>query len=66
MMTSRSNQYLAVVFLILGIIISYIGWVLFEDYIAAGILVYVFVCSMMILLFVVWALRGKPPWPYIP
>jgi hypothetical protein len=66
MMTSRSDQHLAVLFLILGIVISYIGWALFEDYITAEIVVYVFVCSMMILLFVTWALRGRPPWPYIP
>ncbi|MHA2141629.1 MAG: hypothetical protein ACXADC_04070 [Candidatus Thorarchaeota archaeon] len=66
MMASCSDQYLAVVFVILGIVISYIGWVFFEDYITAGIVVYVFVCSMMILLFVIWALKGRPRWPYIP
>ncbi|MFX0054124.1 MAG: hypothetical protein ACFFAX_01635 [Promethearchaeota archaeon] len=65
-MSTRSDKILALVFLIVGLILSCLGWLILGLRFLPGIMAYVFICSVMILIFVVWALKGRPPWPYIP
>ncbi len=65
-MPSQSDKVLTAVILMLGLVMAYLIWLAVGTYFTEGLLPYVFVSSVMILLFAVWAWKGRPPWPYVP
>jgi len=60
----KASKTLIIAILIIGPALSFIGWLIFERYISAGIEVYILISVTMILLFAVWAWMGKPSWPF--
>lgn len=58
---SKADRNLTIIILLLGPVISFIGWMLFGNYIIAGLGGYIFVSVSMILLFAIWAWMGRPP-----
>ncbi|MFW9799649.1 MAG: hypothetical protein ACFFD9_04390 [Candidatus Thorarchaeota archaeon] len=65
-MTSQSDKALTVVILLSGPVVAYIIWLAIGTYFTEGLVPYVFVSAVMILMFALWAWKGRPPWPYAP
>ena len=54
-MTSQSDKALTVVILLLGPVVAYFIWLAIGTYFGEGLVPYVFVSSVMILMFALWA-----------